>query len=226
MKELVVILEGIGAQNVKTYVQSGNVVFQFAKPDFSRLSKKITAAIKKRRGFEPHVLILGLDAIEKAIAQNPFPEAEAEPSSLHLGFLAWEPKSPALDKLNNLKKESERFRLVGSVFYLHAPEGVGRSKLAASSERALGVPMTDRNWKYAFGTKTADFHVCSKCGVVPVVTSSIDDQTYAVVSVNAMNDVDQLLLKCASASFDGEETADRLARRKRGWIPEVLFRRL
>ena len=147
MKELVVILEAIGAQNVKTYVQSGNVVFQFAKPDFSRLSKKIAVAIKMRCGFEPHVLILGLDAIEQAIAQNPFPEAEAEPSSLHLGFLAWEPKSPALDKLNNLKKESERFRLVGSVFYLHAPEGVGRSKLAASSERALGVPMTDRNWR-------------------------------------------------------------------------------
>ena len=147
MKELVVILEGIGAQNVKTYVQSGNAVFQFAKPDFSRLSKKITAAIKKRCGFEPHVLILGLDAIEKAIAKNPFPEAEAEPSKLHLGFLAWEPNSPALDKLNNLKAVNERFRLVGSVFYLHAPEGVGRSKLAASSERVLGVPMTDRNWR-------------------------------------------------------------------------------
>ncbi len=147
MKELVVILEGIGAQNVKTYIQSGNVVFQFVKPDFSRLSKKIAAAIKKRCGFEPHVLILGLAAIEKAIAKNPFPEAEAEPSSLHLGFLAWEPKSPALDKLNNLKKGSERFRLVGSVFYLHAPEGVGKSKLAASSEKDLGAPMTDRNWR-------------------------------------------------------------------------------
>lgn len=87
-----------------------------------------------------HVLILGLEAIEKAIAKNPFPEAEAEPSSLHLGFLAGEPQNPALDKLNNLKK-------VSSVFYLHAPEGVGRSKLAASSERVLGVPMTDRNWR-------------------------------------------------------------------------------
>jgi len=45
-----------------------------------------------------------------------------------------------------LKKDSERFRLIGRVFYLHAPEGVGRSKLASGSERLLGVPMTDRNW--------------------------------------------------------------------------------
>jgi uncharacterized protein (DUF1697 family) len=45
------------------------------------------------------------------------------------------------------KKESERFELIDSVFYLHAPEGVGRSKLAANAEKLLGVPMTDRNWR-------------------------------------------------------------------------------
>jgi uncharacterized protein (DUF1697 family) len=147
MKELVVILEGIGARKVKTYVQSGNVVFQSVESDFSRLSKKLTAEIKKHRGFEPYVLILGLEAIEKAIAKNPFPEAEAEPSSLHLGFLAAVPENPDLEKLDRLKKESERYRLVGSVFYLHAPDGIGRSKLAASTEKLLGVPMTDRNWR-------------------------------------------------------------------------------
>jgi uncharacterized protein (DUF1697 family) len=147
MKDLVVILEGIGARNVKTYAQSGNAVFQSAEEDLSQLSKKLTAEIKKHRGFEPHVLILRLDAIEEAMAHNPFPEAEAEPSSLHLGFLAAVPKNPDLGKLDSLKKESERFRLIGSVFYLHAPEGVGRSKLAAGSEKLLGVPMTDRNWR-------------------------------------------------------------------------------
>ncbi|WP_260295899.1 DUF1697 domain-containing protein [Sedimenticola hydrogenitrophicus] len=147
MKELVAMLESIGARSVKTYVQSGNAVFQSTEKDCSRLSKKLTAEIEKRRGFEPHVLILGLDAIESAIAKNPFPEAETDPSSLHLGFLASPPKSPEMEKLNELKKESERFHLIGCVFYLHAPEGVGRSKLAASSEKLLGVPMTDRNWR-------------------------------------------------------------------------------
>jgi len=77
--------------------------------------------------------------------------------------------------------------------------------------------------RYAFGTKTADFHVCSACGVVPVVTSEIESHTFAVVSINAFDDVDPVLLNHASASFDGEGEGERLARRKRNWIPRVEF---
>ncbi len=76
---------------------------------------------------------------------------------------------------------------------------------------------------YAFGTRSADFHVCSRCGIVPVVTSRIDGHLYAVVSVNAFEGVDQTLLRRAPASFDGEGTDDRLARRKRNWIAKVEF---
>lgn len=147
MKTLITLLENIGARNVKTYVQSGNVVFQNAESDLSRFSKTLPAAIKKHCGFEPSVLIFGLRVLEMAMENNPFPEAEADPSSLHLGFLASTPKNPDLDKLARLTKDSERFRLIGSVFYLHAPDGIGRSKLAANSEKLLGVPMTDRNWR-------------------------------------------------------------------------------
>lgn len=74
---------------------------------------------------------------------------------------------------------------------------------------------------YAFGTKTALFHICSRCGAVPVVTSEIDGHTYAVVSVNAFDNVDASALRRASATFDGETEAERLARRVRGWIPKV-----
>jgi len=147
MKGLIALLEGIGAKNVRTYIQSGNAVFQSIEKSPSRLSKQLAAEIKKRYGFEPHVLLLGLEAIYKAIAKNPFPEAETEPSSLHLGFLASIPKNPDQEKLRSLRKASERFHLVDNVFYLYAPEGVGRSKLAASTEKVLGVPMTDRNWR-------------------------------------------------------------------------------
>lgn len=77
--------------------------------------------------------------------------------------------------------------------------------------------------KYVFGTRTADFHICSGCGVVPVVTSGLDGRLYAVVSVNAFENVPASLLKKASASFDAEDQATRLARRKRGWIPNVEF---
>ena len=66
---------------------------------------------------------------------------------MHLGFLASVPKNPDLEKLATLAKPSERFYLRDCVFYLNAPEGVGRSKLAASAEKLLGVPMTDRNWR-------------------------------------------------------------------------------
>ena len=76
---------------------------------------------------------------------------------------------------------------------------------------------------YSFGTKTAEFHVCAKCGVVPVVTSRIDGHLYAVVSVNAFNNVDPVLLRRASASFDGESEEVRLARRKRNWIANVKY---
>ncbi len=147
MKELVALLEDIGTRKVRTYIQSGNAVFQSAEKNPSQVSKQLAAAIKKRHGFEPYVIILELDAIRRAMAENPFPEAEADPSGLHLGFLDSTPKSPDLGKLATLKKESERFHLSGNVFYLYAPEGVGRSKLAASAEKLLGVPMTDRNWR-------------------------------------------------------------------------------
>ena len=76
---------------------------------------------------------------------------------------------------------------------------------------------------YQFGTRTADFHICTRCGVVPVVTSYIDGHLYAVVSVNAFEGVAPSMLRRAPASFDGEGTGDRLARRKTNWIADVEF---
>lgn len=78
--------------------------------------------------------------------------------------------------------------------------------------------------EYTFGTRTARFHVCSRCGVVPVVTSRIDGRLYAVVSVHAFEGVDPALIRRASpATFDGESEEERLARRKRGWIANVEY---
>ena len=76
---------------------------------------------------------------------------------------------------------------------------------------------------YAFGTRTADFHICSNCGVVPVVTSRIDGHLYAVVSDHAFDGVAPSLLRRASATFDAESEETRLARRKRNWIADVEF---
>ena len=87
----------------------------------------------------------------------------------------------------------------------------------------IEVQDTERVSNYSFGTKTADFHICSCCGAVPVVTSNIAGATYAVVSVNAMDGINPTLLKRAPVSFEGEDESSRLARRARGWIPNVRF---
>jgi hypothetical protein len=91
---------------------------------------------------------------------------------------------------------------------------------------SLDIQIRDssRHSRYSFGTKTADFHICSICGAVPVVTSEIDGKTYAVVSVNAMEGIDPVLLRRSPISFDGEDASTRLARRARGWISNVRFR--
>ena len=90
---------------------------------------------------------------------------------------------------------------------------------------ALRVSIGDRamTTRYAFGTRTADFHVCSVCGVVPVVTSEIDGRIYAVVSVIAFEGIDAAMLQRTPASFDGEGEDSRLARRKRNWIADVVI---
>jgi uncharacterized protein (DUF1697 family) len=147
MKDLVVLLEDIGSQNVKTYIQSGNAVFQSNEEDAALLSNKIRAAIKKSHGFEPQVLLLRPEEIERAVESNPFPEAESEPKTLHIHFLASMPKNPDLGVLESIKGDRERFALKDRVFYLHAPDGIGRSKLAANAETLLGVAITGRNWR-------------------------------------------------------------------------------
>jgi uncharacterized protein (DUF1697 family) len=147
MKQLVSLLEEIGCQHVKTYIQSGNVVFKSKESSASRLSNKMSFAIKKHFGFEPFVLLLEAEDVKKAILDNPFPDAESNPKSLHLGFLSSPPKNPDLKMLETLRKKTERFVLTDAVFYLYAPEGVGRSKLAANAEKLIGVSMTARNWR-------------------------------------------------------------------------------
>ena len=74
---------------------------------------------------------------------------------------------------------------------------------------------------YTFGTGTADFYICTQCGVVPFVTSTIDGHLFAVVNVNSFENVAQTELSASVSNFDGESIEQRLARRQRTWIPQV-----
>ena len=111
------------------------------------LTNKIRNAIYQRFGFKPAVILLRTDELETAIESNPFPEAEGEPKTLHLFFLGSEPQNPDMKKLADLKQDNEKYALIGKVFYLFESDGIGRSKLAASVEKALGVTVTARNWR-------------------------------------------------------------------------------
>lgn len=147
MRELVTELEGLGFVDVSTYIQSGNVVCRSGDWNRSQLGSSIRRAIDERHGFVPGIVVLAPLELEAAISANPFPEAESEPATLHLFFLDPEPAAANLDLLEGARRESERFELVGKVLYLHAPEGIGRSKLVGKVERALGVAATARNWR-------------------------------------------------------------------------------
>ena len=147
MRELVHDMQSLDCEDIRTYIQSGNAVFHYSRKSVATLGTKIAKKIEDRHGFRSQILILDARQLRKAITSNPFQGAEADPKTLHLFFLASPPPSRQLGALDKVKSSTERFRLIGQVFYLHAPDGFGRSKLAAKVEKLLGVPTIARNWR-------------------------------------------------------------------------------
>ena len=146
MQELRGLLTALGCDNVKTIIQSGNAVFS-AEIDPASLSLNIANAIDEKFGFTPQVLLLRLETFEAIVAANPYPEAAATPKFLHVWFLTEKVDDPDVDAMNDLKADSEKFILTDSTLYLFAPDGIGRSRLAARVDHCLGVPTTARNWR-------------------------------------------------------------------------------
>lgn len=142
MKVFACALEGLGCENVKTYVQSGNAVF-----DGKTSAADIAAAIKKAAGFAPHVFVMSAAAMKKAAAANPFAkQAETSGKSVHLFLLEETPKAHDLETLAGLKRAPEDFAIGGKTLYLFTPEGLAGSKIAEKIDRVLGVKTTARNW--------------------------------------------------------------------------------
>ena len=147
MKELQAVLAQNGCENVRTYIQSGNVIVNSSTSDACQLEERLSAAVLKSHGFKPRVLVLTRTELERDAAGNPFPGADGNPKSVHLFFLDAVPKKPDFESLTALKTKTEAFALKGRVFYLHTPDGFGTSKLAARAEKLLGVEATARNWR-------------------------------------------------------------------------------
>jgi len=138
MKELISTLEENGYQNVKTYIQSGNVIFK--GKDFS--ADDIVKLVSNKFGFNPKVLILNASEFLSTIKLNPFHPIEGK--SAHFYFCSTKPKVNS-EKLREYLAETEEYKLIDRVFYLLAPNGIGRSKLVANIELCLGVPVSGRN---------------------------------------------------------------------------------
>lgn len=147
MKAFAADLEAIGCEDVKTYIQSGNAVCRSSQRSAGRLQQAIADQLESEHSFRPGVQALTVSQMNDVIAANPFPEAVADPKTLHAYFLATKPKAPDTEGIARLQGPTERCQIVGRVFYLHAPDGVGRSKLAARVQRLLGVDVTARNWR-------------------------------------------------------------------------------
>jgi len=144
MKDLREVLADLGCETVMTYIQSGNAVFA-SKSNGNELSTSIAGAMKRRFGFESQVLVLTAERFREIAAANPFQDVESDSKFIHISFLADVAGDPDLDAMCELKSPTEEFELGEGAFYLHAPDGIARSKLAARAEHHLGVAATARN---------------------------------------------------------------------------------
>ena len=148
MADLRSALEERECEDVQTYIQSGNVVLRSALRSAGQLQQQVADAIEETRGFRVPVLALKAKELDAALEANPFPHAQDE-KALHLFFLFAKPRKPDLEGIAAVAKDSEEFELLGRTFYLHAPEGIARSKAAAQVEKHLGVEGTGRNLRTA-----------------------------------------------------------------------------
>ncbi len=146
MERLRALCEAIGFEQVRTFIQSGNVVFEAAKG--AELSLKLEKKILAEFGFPVSVVTRTAAELGKAIAANPFvKESKAEPAKVHIAFLSQAPKAEAVKKLETLATKTEQLRHSGHEIYLYYRDGMGKAKLTGSViERVLGVAATARNW--------------------------------------------------------------------------------
>lgn len=148
MTELKALYESLGFSNVQTYIQSGNVVFETEERGDERLSKKIGAAIEKKFGFCPEVVVRTADEMREIVKRNPFAKRkDIEPGKLLVLFLASDPGKAARDTVAKIEAKEE-LKPIGSEIYIYFPDGQGNSKLKFGLiEKACGkIASTGRNW--------------------------------------------------------------------------------
>lgn len=149
MAELRARLKDAGFANVRTYIQSGNVVLDTDETDKAKICSTVAGCINAGFGFTPKIMVLRADTMAQIIEDNPYPNAVDTPKFLHISFLAEPAVNADLGTLNAIKTETESFHITDLAVYAHLPDGAYSSKLAARLEKCLGVAATARNWRSA-----------------------------------------------------------------------------
>ena len=139
----------LGFQGVKTYVQSGNIIFESRKDSAAKIAAKIAKLIMDDFGFEVPVVVRTADEMERVVRGNPLLKpAGIDESKLHVTFLSTAAPETAEEILSPLVAEPEQVRASGREIYLHCPNGYGNTKISNNAiEKKLGVAATTRNWK-------------------------------------------------------------------------------
>jgi uncharacterized protein (DUF1697 family) len=147
MADLRALFADLGAEDVATYVQSGNVVFRSAESP-GKLTDALEKRIRRDLGLDVTVLVRTQRQFAKLVAASPFADGVSDPTKLHVTFLADKPDPARARELDPTLSEPDEFRVVGQEVYLHCPNGYGRSKLSnAYFEKQLDVRATTRNWR-------------------------------------------------------------------------------
>jgi uncharacterized protein (DUF1697 family) len=148
MEALRALVESLGARDVSTYINSGNVIFRSEARGLEALRKRIESKIEQSCGFHSDVMLRTAAELREVIARNPFAGRKGiEPSKLAVSFLAAEPGAEARRNTLGIECNPEELRISGRELYIYFPNGQGRSKLTvALVEKTLGISGTIRNW--------------------------------------------------------------------------------
>ena len=148
MRVLAAMFMAAGCEDVRTYIQSGNVVFGAAPALAEGIPARITDVIAANHGFQIPVVMRKASDFDRIVRDNPFLGAGADPAKLHVGFLAAVPDPARIAQLDPDRSPPDVFEVRGGEVYLHFPAGVARSKLDnAYFDRTLNTVCTIRNWR-------------------------------------------------------------------------------
>lgn len=148
MKDLKQVFAELGCRAIRTYIQSGNVVFEASAAEIQELSQRLTTALHLRFGFQVPVVLRSADELDEIARRNPFLSADSAPEALHVAFLAALPDPQKADGLDSQRSPGDTFSVRGREIYLHCPSGLARTKLTnAYFDARLGTTSTIRNWK-------------------------------------------------------------------------------